>query len=410
MFRTTFRSIFLATTALALPSAATAQDSFLNGVYIQDFDDGTADLFVLGNTVLDEKVCIGDGCNSVETFDTLTLLKMKYSLPNIDFIDTSGDNFPNRNWRLLANDGGSIANGGLERFSIQDLDAGTTPFTVEGDAPSNALWINDDGDVGLGTSLPRQKLHVFDTYNPTLRLEQPDTVFPAQAWDLAGTFQGLYIIDDTTNRIPVKIGAASPNDSFVVAANGNVGFGTATPQAPFEVSDDETYTFFRITAEQAPINQSVDITFTQGPLGTGEMRYNIVDDDGPEMRLNADGDMVIYGSLTTAGSLCKEGCDAVFDADFKRRSILEHAELMWEKRHLPAVGPTIPGEPVNVTEKMASMLNELEHAHIYIEELHGQTKEQAEHIAALTAGLEAQADMLRAQQAELDALKAMIAD
>lgn len=43
---------------------------------------------------------------------------------------------------------------------------------------------------------------------------------------------------------------------------------------------------------------------------------------------------------------------------------------MWVHRHLPAVGPTAEGEPFNVTEKSGGMLNELEKAHIYIEQLH----------------------------------------
>ena len=42
---------------------------------------------------------------------------------------------------------------------------------------------------------------------------------------------------------------------------------------------------------------------------------------------------------------------------------------MYANRHLPHVGPTLPGQPLNMTEKMGNMLNALEHAHIYIDQL-----------------------------------------
>ena len=56
---------------------------------------------------------------------------------------------------------------------------------------------------------------------------------------------------------------------------------------------------------------------------------------------------------------------------------------MWEKGHLPAVGATLPGQPMNVSEKMGAMLNELEHAHIYIAELEARDRQRAEENARL---------------------------
>ena len=53
----------------------------------------------------------------------------------------------------------------------------------------------------------------------------------------------------------------------------------------------------------------------------------------------------------------------------KRRSIEEHAARMWENKYLPAVGPTRAGDQINVVHKLTGVLNELEHAHIYIQQL-----------------------------------------
>ena len=182
-----------------------------------------------------------------------------------------------------------------------------------------------------------------------------------------------------------------------ILADGNVGIGTAGASAPLEIGDDASFSFFRITAGGAAINKSVDVVFTQGPLGTGELRYNIVDGDGPEMRLNADGDMEIDGTLTTGGPTCDGGCDAVFT---ERRIIPEddYAARMWADGHLPFVGPTLPEAPINVSEKMGGMLNALEHAHVFIER-------QNERIATLEAEKAAQDERMAELEARLMALE-----
>jgi len=119
------------------------------------------------------------------------------------------------------------------------------------------------------------------------------------------------------------------------------------------------------------------------------LRYNIVDGDNQEMSLDADGNMILDGTLTTGGLTCDTGCDAVFDADFPRLSVSDHAALTWEQGHLPAVGPTLPGAPMNLSEKMGGILNELEHAHIYIEELNDRLAAQEALNARLIARLDA---------------------
>jgi hypothetical protein len=106
------------------------------------------------------------------------------------------------------------------------------------------------------------------------------------------------------------------------------------------------------------------------------------------MKLNADGDMQIDGTLTTAGS-CSVGCDAVFEADYPLPSIEDHLAETLALGHLPNVGPTRHGEPWDMTDKMGRVLNELEHAHLYIGQLHAQNSAQAAQIAALSARLDA---------------------
>jgi len=63
----------------------------------------------------------------------------------------------------------------------------------------------------------------------------------------------------------------------------------------------------------------------------------------------------------------------VFDSDYQLENIEEHAVYMWENRHLksvPAAQTMENGENrVNYGETMMGMLEELEKAHIYIQQL-----------------------------------------
>jgi len=428
-----YKSSLLTTVAtLGLASAATAQEAeFLFGVDISDLTDSSADLFVVDNTALDGFTCIGNDCSDgmdFEPSDPLTdgILMLNDSFTWVDFRD-SGDNVtnPGADWRLRINDDTSFTGGGINRFSVQDLEASTIPFTIVQNAPQNAFWMaGTTGDIGLGTAMPQSELHVMSTGSAGVRLEA-DTTF-----EMRSDATGFAISDEDNGSTPFRIqpGAAegaveltaaglvmnqsgNPDSDFVYGSQGNpnaffvdgqtgyVGFGTGTPQALFEVSSDDTFSFFRITANGAPTTKSADVVFTQGPLGTGEFRYNIVDGDGPEMRMNADGDVNIVGTLVTGGPNCASGCDAVFSEDYDLLSIEEHADRMFALGHLPAVGPTVPNAPVNISEQYGRMLNELEHAHIYIASLQADVTE-------LRGQLERQSDAL----ARLDRIEAMLTE
>ncbi|MCP4540100.1 MAG: hypothetical protein GY832_23425, partial [Chloroflexi bacterium] len=110
-----------------------------------------------------------------------------------------------------------------------------------------------------------------------------------------------------------------------------------------------------------------------------------------EFRLDTDGDLTISGDLVTGGSgNCappNPACDGVFLPDYNLLAIQEHAEAMWENKYLPAIGPTRVGMPINVNQKVAGILNELETAHIYIEQLNNTLGEKETEIVDLEARL-----------------------
>ena len=392
---------------LAAPAAAQVT-TFPDDVVIQGdltVDAGTTgSMYVEGASVIDGSLCLGNTCQPTTTFANDETLILRYTQHSIVFDDTSGSTSPDRDWTLRVNDPNTVATGGIDKFAVEDDTAGTTPFTIAGGVPDNAFWLDTSGYLGLGTSMPQTNVHVVSPLtSAVMRLEETNGT--AGGFDIAASDTAFQVASSGNGTIPLVIEGTAPSNSLYVAGTGYVGFGTNTPDAPLEVSDDNSFSFFRITATEAPVNQSADVVFTQGPLTTGEFRYNIVDGDGPEMRLNADGDMVLDGTLTTGGPTCDSGCDAVFDAEFARLSMADHAALMWDKGHLPAVGPTLPGAPMNVSEKMGAMLNELEHAHIYIEELHTRLAAQEEQRQAQETVNVALSAQVAALAARLDALE-----
>ena len=99
--------------------------------------------------------------------------------------------------------------------------------------------------------------------------------------------------------------------------------------------------------------------------------------------ITANNEVDINGTLVTNGS-CSVGCDAVFEADYDLPSIAEHTEAMWSLGYLPNVGPTRDGMKIDVADKLGRVLNELEHAHIYI----AQQQEMIDALGARLATLE----------------------
>lgn len=74
--------------------------------------------------------------------------------------------------------------------------------------------------------------------------------------------------------------------------------------------------------------------------------------------------------------------DYVFEPDYELESIEEHAVYMWENKHLESVGAGKYSEDglavINLTERSQAMLEELEKAHVYIEQLNNQVNDLRE--------------------------------
>ena len=168
-----------------------------------------ADQVILDDLIVDGSACIGFDCVNGESFGFDTI-RMKENNLRIRAMDTSStSSFPSRDWQLTFNDS---SNGGANKFSVDDIDGGRTPFTIEASAPSHSLFVDDGGRLGLGTSTPVVDVHVKSGNTPTLRLEQDGSSgFTPQTWDVAGNEANFFIRDATNgSRLPFRIQPSTP--------------------------------------------------------------------------------------------------------------------------------------------------------------------------------------------------------
>ncbi len=356
-----------------------------------------ADIVQNDDVIITFSLCVGNDCVNGENFGFDTV-RIKENNTRLHFDDTSSSaSFPANDWRLIANDSG---NGGANYFAIEDATAGRIPFRVEAGAPANALYVEDDGDVGIKTSTPIVDLHIVEGNTPTVRLDQDGSDgFTPQVWDLAGNETNFFVRDVTNgSKLSLRIRPNSPESSVDIHPD-RVDFSTKlrvlgsgagtwelVSRADGEFALNDTATtgadFVFKTADTGANNPWEIVHRGDNALG-----LNSPTTAGAEFFLNPDGDLTIRGTLTTNGPTCSGGCDAVFDAGYDLPSIQDHASAMFANGYLPAVGATEPYAPINVTEYVGNMLNELEKAHIYIAELDSRNRDLEARLARIEASI-----------------------
>ena len=183
--------------------------------------------------------CLGIDCEDAPSFGYDTLVFKENNL-RLYFEDTSStSSFPRNDWRITIND---RVNGGLNKFSIDDVSSGRTPFTLEAGARVNSFYIdaqNATGNarIGIGMTSPATTLHLADGNTPTVRLWQDGSDgWGAYTWDIAGNETNFFIRDvSNSSNIPFKIIPGAGTNSFCVYSNGNIGFGIKEAAASLHI-------------------------------------------------------------------------------------------------------------------------------------------------------------------------------
>jgi methionine-rich copper-binding protein CopC len=196
------------------------------------------------DVIVQGSLCVGLDCVNNESFGFDTI-RMKENNTRIKFDDTSTTaGCPANDWQLTAND----ACGGSSKFSIEDITGAKVPFTVTAGASTNSIFVDSTGRVGFRTSTPVLDLHVATSNTPAIRLEQNNSGgFTAQTWDIGANEANFFIRDVTGgSKLSLRIRPGAPTSSLDIAADGDVGIGTASPDQKLHVQKNDNSQVFAL--------------------------------------------------------------------------------------------------------------------------------------------------------------------
>lgn len=256
-----------------------------------------ADQVFLDDVIVDGSLCVGVDCVNGESFGFDTI-RLKENNLRIDFTDTSvSASFPTTDWELQANES---SNGGKNWFAFLDTTASRRIFTMEGGAPTNAMYIDSAGDVGLGTNTPVVEFEIVDGDSPTVRLRQDGSSgFTPQTWDMVGNETNFFVRDVTNgSQLPFRIEPGADTNSLYIENDNDVGIGTNNPSANLDIRDGDSRVAVEMDANgdlwQFIVDEDGDanegFSFTRGGTGTREFR------------VTPDGEMILSNGAGTFAS------------------------------------------------------------------------------------------------------------
>ncbi len=206
-------------------------------------------------------------------------------------------------------------------------------------------------------------------------------------------FQGSIGIgtDNLSSETKVHVRTASDNFGILIDSEGTSGseIGLHTANSKYASLVKNAYYDFgwkRFDANSGAFLQEItpagDVRFRVAASGANPITWTDV------VAMTQSGNVGIgttspAGKLDVNGSIYQRGgllhADYVFEPNYKLETIEQHSELMWQDKHLPAIPKVQVGddgqEIIEIGTHQRGIVEELEKAHIYIEQLNKENRE-----------------------------------
>jgi len=308
--------------------------------------------------------------------------------PTVFFDDT--DNAVGSDWGIT---------GAQDGFAIFRADGGgfSTVFHIDSSAPSPSLWVNNVGNVGLGTSTPAQKLHMVSGDTPSLRFEQNGSMgLTPYTWEVGHNSSIFFVFDAVTSRVPFTILPGAPTGSLRILSNGRVGLGTLTPQGNLHIFGNSNQDIFNGIGPDLNSGPAFNFGYAGASFGAGTGFFNVrgansgvnpslrfatvntqrmiitnagrvgIGNLAPSQALDVTGNIRASGSFIAGGTTLNVP-DYVFEPDYKLMPLTELGSYVAKEKHLPDIpsAQEIKQQGVNVSELQMQFLKKIEELTLY---------------------------------------------
>jgi len=211
------------------------------------------------------------------------------------------------------------------------------------------------GQLGLGTATPdpNAQIHLLTESDPRLRLERrPVGGAESVTWDLHASAQGFALTNASgqTQREPLFIADHAPSHSLFIAEGGEVGFGTARPDARMHLTDTGDADVLHVANEAntqrrrnvLTLENHGEVAFQMRMNPTGDVWSFLVREEdflisrngsrAEELRIGEDGTLYTHGSINPKSDVAAKRDFETVEVEEVLRAVTDLPIQSWSYR------------------------------------------------------------------------------